>query len=417
MYIMLKIIEITKNDIPSNAKHLPAIESVRRVNHKLTYNEFFHTFLIDNEPCIIDTVITESWPCRQQWVLKDAPNFELLGRLFGQCLVPISDCKRRYYNSQLKNDMNMQEYLDYWIKYRNNDYTNDMPLLYLKDWHCAKIFPDLIYYEVPHYFASDWLNEYYIAKPELEDDYMFVYMGPKGTWTPLHADVFFSYSWSANIVGRKRWLLFPPKEENKFRDSYGQLVYDVLSEDLKDHSKYKEYDSQNIKCFDVIQEAGEIMFIPSGWHHQVWNLEDTISVNHNWINGCNIYTIWLSLKQQLSSVMKEVEDCKDMVNWVEHCQLMLKVSHGMNYIQFYSFISFIATKRLDFITKGIRVNSFRKYEFGINHCSFDLTMLKTVLEDFIIETKEKSIYSLISADDQPINLLEKINSVLRDEDK
>lgn len=213
MYIMLKVIEITRNDVPSNAKHLPTIESVRRVDHKLTYNEFFHTFLINNEPCIIDTAITESWPCRREWVLKDAPNFELLGRLFGerwmlttesklyiffpsyfvisklffidfagQCLVPISDCKRRYYNSQLKNDMNMQEYLNYWVKYRNYDYTPDMPLLYLKDWHCAKIFPDLVYYQVPHYFASDWLNEYYIAKPELEDDYMFVYMGPKGTW-------------------------------------------------------------------------------------------------------------------------------------------------------------------------------------------------------------------------------------------
>lgn len=84
MYIMLKIIEITRNDVPSNAKHLPTIESVRRVDHKLTYNEFFHTFLINNEPCIIDTAITESWPCRREWVLKDAPNFELLGRLFGE---------------------------------------------------------------------------------------------------------------------------------------------------------------------------------------------------------------------------------------------------------------------------------------------------------------------------------------------
>lgn len=84
MYIMLKIIEITKNDVPSNAKHLPTIESVRRVDHNLTYNEFFHKFLINNEPCIIDTAITESWPCRQQWVLKDAPNFEFLGRLFGE---------------------------------------------------------------------------------------------------------------------------------------------------------------------------------------------------------------------------------------------------------------------------------------------------------------------------------------------
>lgn len=90
--------------------------------------------------------------------------------------------------------------------------------------------------------------------------------------TPLHADVFTSYSWSANIVGRKRWLLFPPHEEDHFRDLYGQLAYDAVSEELNDHTKYKMYDSTKLKCFDVTQEAGEIIFVPSGWHHQVWNL-------------------------------------------------------------------------------------------------------------------------------------------------
>lgn len=96
--------------------------------------------------------------------------------------------------------------------------------------------------------------------------------------TPLHVDVFTSYSWSANIVGRKRWLFFPPHEEDHLRDLYGQLAYDAVSEELNDHTKYKMYDSKKLKCFNVIQEAGEIMFVPSGWHHQVWNL----------VNSCRI---------------------------------------------------------------------------------------------------------------------------------
>jgi hypothetical protein len=92
--------------------------------------------------------------------------------------------------------------------------------------------------------------------------------------TPLHADVFTSYSWSANIVGRKKWLLFPPHEEDHLRDLYGQLAYDAASEELNDHTKYKTY-SKELKSFNVIQEAGEIIFVPSGWHHQVWNLVNT----------------------------------------------------------------------------------------------------------------------------------------------
>lgn len=73
--------------------------------------------------------------------------------------------------------MNFNDYIDYWTSRGGNS-----PLLYLKDWHCRKNHPDVPIYDVPCYFGSDWLNEYYTEQEELDDDYMFVYMGPKGTW-------------------------------------------------------------------------------------------------------------------------------------------------------------------------------------------------------------------------------------------
>lgn len=64
---------------------------------------------------------------------------------------------------------------------------------------------------------------------------------------------------------------------------------------------------------ECIQESGDTIFVPSGWHHQVYNLvcfspllslyrpvtlfqcmslnvlqEDTISINHNWLNAYNL---------------------------------------------------------------------------------------------------------------------------------
>lgn len=44
----------------------------------------------------------------------------------------------------------------------------------------------------------------------------------QGTWTPLHADVLRSYSWSTNVVGRKRWLLLPPCHTHLLYDRFGQ---------------------------------------------------------------------------------------------------------------------------------------------------------------------------------------------------
>lgn len=162
-------------------------------------------------------------------------------------------------------------------------------------------FPDHNVYTTPVFFSSDWLNEYWDT---LEvDDYRFVYMGPKGSWynvgscmiqvcvtlfswvkgktnnllctfvsrTPFHADVFRSYSWSANICGRKKWLLYPPGQEDFLRDTHGNLPYDVTSAELQDKSLFPQFE-EACQPLEIIQEAGEIIFVPSGWHHQVYNL-------------------------------------------------------------------------------------------------------------------------------------------------
>lgn len=100
----------------------------------------------------------------------------------GNNVVPVADCNKKYYNSQPKDDMKMRDYLNYWIDYTKSTHSDSMSLLYLKDWHCPRLFPNYPMYNIPQYFASDWLNEYYIANPELNDDYRFVYMGPNGTW-------------------------------------------------------------------------------------------------------------------------------------------------------------------------------------------------------------------------------------------
>lgn len=100
----------------------------------------------------------------------------------GNCVVPVADCNKRYYNSQEKNEMIVKNFLNYWQELRINNYPKNASLLYLKDWHCKKDHPEMKFYDVPKYFASDWLNEYFTGQKELNDDYMFVYIGPKGTW-------------------------------------------------------------------------------------------------------------------------------------------------------------------------------------------------------------------------------------------
>ena len=71
-----------------------------------------------------------------------------------------------------------------------------------------------------------------------------------------------SYSWSANVSGKKRWILVPAGQEKKLRTN-GKLPNDIGKINLK---------AAGIDFIDIIQTDGQVIFVPSGWFHQVWNL-------------------------------------------------------------------------------------------------------------------------------------------------
>eukprot|EP01126_Amoeba_proteus_P041714 TRINITY_DN4497_c0_g1_i2.p1 TRINITY_DN4497_c0_g1~~TRINITY_DN4497_c0_g1_i2.p1 ORF type:complete len:375 (-),score=91.84 TRINITY_DN4497_c0_g1_i2:133-1257(-) len=203
-------------------------------------------------------------------------------------------------------------------------------------------------YSLPVIFSDDWIDSHW-SKSIVVDDYRFAYLGTKGTWTPYHCDVFRSYSWSTNITGRKLWFFFPPKDAFKLQDRNGNTVYDVTGQ--VDTRKFPHFSSA--KPITCIQESGETIFVPSGWWHQVHNLDDTISLNHNWANGCNVDIIWDYLKHQLVTVEKAISHLKSSfstnLEWSEQCQLLLKANSGINFSGFSKFLSDMAVTQLDWL--------------------------------------------------------------------
>ncbi|XP_029309096.1 2-oxoglutarate and iron-dependent oxygenase JMJD4 isoform X2 [Cottoperca gobio] len=291
------------------------------IDRELSYSKFFKKYLLPNHPCMFSRRFTEDWKCRKQWVSEEGkPDFQKLLQEFDETPVPVANCNAKEYNANPKQVMSFKDFIHYWKEYIQNGHSSPKGCLYLKDWHMSRDLPEHNVYTTPVFFSSDWLNEYWDT---LEvDDYRFVYMGPKGSWTPFHADVFRSYSWSANICGRKKWLLYPPGQEEFLRDTHGNLPYDVTSAELRDRGLFP-HSEEACQPLEIIQEAGEIIFVPSGWHHQVYNLEDTISINHNWLNGCNVDIMWQFLQNELSSVQKEIDEWRNtMDSWHQHCQII-----------------------------------------------------------------------------------------------
>ncbi|XP_073822183.1 jumonji domain containing 4 [Musca autumnalis] len=322
---------------------------------EISYNDFYWLFMERNIPVVLEQV-SNSWECRN-WIKSksgcasdrvnpNSINYDYLKEKIGNILVPVANCAVEYFNSHAKSEMLFYDFLEYWQQQRgehdttnptelSNRNENTTDLLYLKDWHLKAQNPNYDFYKVPKHFASDWLNEHLLATNS--DDYRFVYMGPKGTWTPFHSDVFGSFSWSTNIIGIKKWLLLPPREELKLADRLGNLPFSIDEQLLDQH---------NVHFYVLMQKENESIFVPSGWYHQVCNVTDTISVNHNWFNACNLQRIWNNLSQQMQRVMAEIDDCRQMDNFNEHCQTMLRASFGINYLDFIQLIQSITERRL-----------------------------------------------------------------------
>ncbi|EFH42791.1 hypothetical protein ARALYDRAFT_332532 [Arabidopsis lyrata subsp. lyrata] len=369
------------------------VGQIERINGKeLSYVDFAEKYLAKNQPLIISD-LTEDWRAREDWVSENGrPNLHFFATHFGKSRVQVADCDTREYTDQKRLEMSVTEFVEQW--------TNNDSVLYLKDWHFVKEYPDYTAYQTPQLFSDDWLNIYLDSYQMHEDrdnfhkydqiscsDYRFVYMGGKGSWTPLHADVFRSYSWSANVCGKKRWLFLPPLQSHLVYDRQVYMkncIYDIFEE--VNETKFPGF--KKTTWLECIQEPGEIIFVPSGWHHQVYNLEDTISINHNWLNAYNLSWVWDLLWKDYKDTEESIEDIRDICDDFEAiCQRNLAANTGMNLNDFFIFMSRFSLGNM------VVLQSYSDKHKALNSCSS--AMAQNLLLN--LSTIRKIMMTMISA--------------------
>jgi len=246
---------------------------------------------------------------------------------------------------------------------------------YLKDWHVVRDAPaaaSRALYRVPSPFADDYLNFYYdtvarVAGATAVDDYRFVYYGPRGSRTPVHHDVMYSASWSANVCGTKLWLMLPPEvSRDTLYDAWGDLCVNTLippplaaallrylAPATGDHVPHNACAAAAVRWLTTVaaasppaavvpdaalhvavQRAGDVMFVPPGWHHEVLNLATTLSVNHNWFCAASLGATWGFVAREAAAVRASIQDCRDTyaspLEWECHVQLLLRLNAAAN---------------------------------------------------------------------------------------
>ncbi|KAM0945820.1 putative transcription factor & chromatin remodeling &Metalloenzymes JmjC family [Dioscorea sansibarensis] len=372
--------------------------NVERVDgRELTYKDFVERYMRPNLPVVL-TGLMDGWSSCVDWVTPDGlPSLPFFSSNFGQSIVQVADCGTKEFTDQKRTEMTVKEYIDHWLGIADENCVscldsnkNSCSLLYLKDWHFVKEYPEYVAYTTPPFFIDDWLNQYLDShfmhrssdscgtKNDVNcADYKFVYMGPKGTWTPLHADVFRSYSWSANVCGRKLWHLLPPSQSHLVFDrNLKNSVYDAYDK----VSDVQFPDFKKTIWLECIQEQNEIIFVPSGWYHQVCNLEDTISINHNWFNAYNLAWVWDLLLKDYNEAKEYIEDIREISDDFEGlCQRNLAANTGMNFYDFFSMIKrFALANSMQLSRLKYEENAFAKSSNKHEQLVYNLLSIRAV---------------------------------------
>jgi hypothetical protein len=246
------------------------ISSVERRNN-LSYDEFIREYASAGKPVII-TDAMKDWKASKTW------NWDFFKSKYG-----LTKCNVQACHTDTVESTTIADYMDYMSSCDRDK------LLYLSQWP-VDLNPELYKdYKVPVYFPN-WLERLprkirrkYNINPAL------LYIGPKGTYTPLHFDSWNVSTWMAMISGRKRFVFFSPGQKDFLYDG----EFDAFNPDLDKFPLYA-----NAKPVEVILEPGEIIYFPAKWWHQVANLEDSIAISYNLVDEWNSEIVFQYLLEE-----------------------------------------------------------------------------------------------------------------------
>jgi hypothetical protein len=123
-------------------------------------------------------------------------------------------------------------------------------------------------------------------------------IGPEDAQIGLHHDFLQTHAYLAQVVGRKRCVLFSPEDS--------AAIYDgAVNPDEPDLEKFPGF--RNATAYECVLGPGELLFIPRRWWHHVVALEKSITVNYNFFNRVNFDGFLTSLLRALPAIVEGLD--------------------------------------------------------------------------------------------------------------
>src|SRR5262245_14746060 len=175
---------------------------------------------------------------------------------------------------------------------------------YLLGWFAFRQHPELYDDIVPApYFVQDLVST---LNPTLRDvldwtsgcEYTAVYIGPEGSLSPLHRDFWHTHTYLAQIRGRKRAILFSPRDSAFL---YGGQV----DPEQPDFEQFPLFDGAT--AYECVIEPGDTLLIPTNWWHYVRGLEKSITLSRSVLNDSNFSQHMIDILRNLPALAEGID--------------------------------------------------------------------------------------------------------------
>jgi len=120
---------------------------------------------------------------------------------------------------------------------------------------------------------KDWFER---LPKRCRPDFHWLFLVGAGAITPLHVDPTATHAWLTQLYGRKRFILYDPRDLSKLlqtteNQSGGALVGAA------------EAAARGVKGLEIVLEPGDTLFVPAFWPHHVECIENSVSVTWNFL--------------------------------------------------------------------------------------------------------------------------------------
>ncbi|HEX8592584.1 MAG TPA: cupin-like domain-containing protein [Pseudomonas sp.] len=244
---------------------LPAQVSVqRRPRSEVTVSEFRNHYLLEGIPLIISDAL-QDWPLFNMSREQSLSHFAEL-----QGITRHGDYVQKTFSTD--RDFRSTSMADFIASLEKpvGKNTDGQPPAYMGN----NILPAQLLAQInyPPYFEPSL----YIAPR--------IWIGPQGTLTPLHRDD--TDNLFAQVWGRKSFILAAPHHREALgtwsTSPKGGLDGCDFNPDAPDYQRFPA--ARDVTFLRITLQAGDLLFLPEGWFHQVESVSTSLSVNF-WVNS------------------------------------------------------------------------------------------------------------------------------------